>query len=129
MRNNHCSKCVISDIIYSAKFKMSENLFYFLNVCEKNGSKGFQYSKDSFSSKLFPSLNGNAKPRDFQNPMNIYDEIPQGFDRQLDLKNVDTEKLKQLLKIRLFINYRAKIVISHCAARFPNAERIHILSV
>ena len=87
---------------------MSENLFYFSNVCEKTGSKGFQYSKDSFCSKLFPSLNGNEKPRDFQNPMKIYDEIPKGFDRQLDLKNVNTEKLSQLLKIRLFINYRGK---------------------
>ena len=87
---------------------MSENLFYFLNICEKNGSKGLQYSKDSFSSKLFPSLNNNQNRREFKNPMKIYDEIPKGFDKQLDLKNVNTEKLSQLLKIRLFINYRGK---------------------
>ena len=87
---------------------MSENLFYFLNICEKNGSKGLQYSKDSFSSKLFPSLNNNQNRREFKNPMKIYDEIPKGFDKQLDLKNVNTEKLTKLLKIRLFINYRVK---------------------
>ena len=79
---------------------MSENLFYFLNVCEKNGSKGLQYSKDSFSSKLFPSLNENQIPRDFKNPMKVYEEVPKGFEKQLDLKNVDTEKLTRLLKKR-----------------------------
>ena len=46
---------------------MSENLFYFLNVCEKNGPNGLQYSKDSFSSKLFPTLKDNQKPGDFEN--------------------------------------------------------------
>ena len=94
-----------SYIIYSAKFKkMSENFFYFLNICEKNGSKGLQYSKDSFSSKLFPSLNENQKPRDFKNPMRIYEEVPKGFEEQLDLKNVDTEKLTRLLKKRFPAN-------------------------
>ena len=82
------------------KFKMSENLFYFLNVCEKNGSKGLQYSKDSFSSKLFPSLKDNQKPSDFENPMKIHEESPKGFQQKLDLKNVDFEKLTRLLKIR-----------------------------
>ena len=80
---------------------MSENFFYFLSVCEKNGSKGLQYSKDSFSSKLFPSLNENQKPRDFKNPMKVYEEVPKGFEKQLDLKNVDTEKLTRLLKKRV----------------------------
>ena len=80
---------------------MSENFFYFLSVCEKNGSKGLQYSKDSFSSKLFPSLNENQKPRDFKNSMKVYEEVPKGFERQLDFKNVDTEKLTRLLKKRV----------------------------
>ena len=79
---------------------MSENLFYFLNVCEKNGSKGLQYTKDSFSSKLFPSLKDNQKPSDFKNPLKIHEEKPKDFQQKLDLKNVDFEKLTRLLKIR-----------------------------
>ena len=79
---------------------MSENLFYFLNVCEKNGSNGLQYSKDSFSSKLFPTLKDNQKPGDFENPMKVYENIPQGFQEKLDLKNVDLKTLTKLLKIR-----------------------------
>ena len=84
---------------------MSENLFYFLNVCEKNGTNGLQYSRDSFSSKLFPTLKDNQKPGDFENRMKIHENIPQGFQEKLDPKNVDFNTLTKLLKTR-FLIYR-----------------------